>query len=51
MWLASPEGAFLKGRFVWANWDAKELKEREEEVKKDKNLFTLSLGGWPFEKK
>jgi NAD(P)-dependent dehydrogenase (short-subunit alcohol dehydrogenase family) len=26
VWLASPEADFLKGRFIWANWDVAELK-------------------------
>ncbi|TKA64354.1 hypothetical protein B0A49_07382 [Cryomyces minteri] len=32
VWLASPEAEFLKGRFVWANWDADELVERREQI-------------------
>ena len=30
VWCASEEGAFLKGRFVWANWDVYELMTRWE---------------------
>ena len=32
VWLASRQGKFLNGRFVWANWDAEELMKREEEI-------------------
>lgn len=30
VWLASPEGAFLRGRCAWANWDVEELKTEKE---------------------
>ncbi|KAG8162685.1 hypothetical protein KVR01_007163 [Diaporthe batatas] len=32
VWLASPEGAFLKGRMVAANWDVDELKTQTESI-------------------
>lgn len=48
VWVASPQAAFLKGRFVWANWDVTELMERQKEVIANPMLLTLSLGGWPF---
>jgi hypothetical protein len=35
----------LDERFVWANWDVKELKEREEDILKN-NLLTMQLKGW-----
>ncbi len=44
VWLASPEAEFLKGRFVWANWDVEELMERKEEILED-NLLKLGLVG------
>ena len=44
MWLASPEATFLKGKFVWANWDAEELLERAEEIKNAK-LLSMVLDG------
>ncbi|RFU25953.1 hypothetical protein B7463_g10385, partial [Scytalidium lignicola] len=46
VWLASTEADFLKGRFVWSNWDVTELKAREQEIV-EKNLLTLQLAGWP----
>lgn len=44
VWLASPEATFLKGKFVWANWDAEELLERAEEIKNAK-LLSMVLDG------
>ncbi|OGM48674.1 oxidoreductase [Aspergillus bombycis] len=38
VWLASPEAKFLKGKFVWANWDAQELVERASEIQSTKLL-------------
>ena len=49
VWICSPEAAFLKGRFVWAQWDVEEMKARKQEILDDPNLLNLSLGGWPFE--
>ncbi|KAJ4319908.1 hypothetical protein N0V94_003680 [Neodidymelliopsis sp. IMI 364377] len=45
--LASPEGRFLKGRYLWANWDVDELKVRKEEIE-GSNLLEMGLIGWPF---
>jgi len=41
VWLASPEASFLKGKFVWANWDAQELLEREDEITNGRLLTTV----------
>jgi hypothetical protein len=46
VWLATPEAAFLKGRYLWANWDVEELKSRKAEIVADHTLFTIALGGW-----
>ncbi|KAJ5669226.1 oxidoreductase [Penicillium macrosclerotiorum] len=48
VWLASPEARFLKGKFLWANWDVDELKAQAKEVEASTRL-TIGLGGWPFE--
>lgn len=50
VWLASPEADFLKGKYIWANWDVIELKERAKEIA-ESDLFTMKLGGWPFDSK
>lgn len=42
MWLASPEARFLKGTFLFANWDVDELKARAKEIE---GTGTLQL--WP----
>lgn len=47
VWLASPEGRFLKGRYLWANWDVDELKARKGEIE-ESNLLEIGLIGWPF---
>lgn len=47
VWLASEEATFLKGKFLWANWDVDELKGMKEQIEKG-DLFTMGLVGWPF---
>ncbi|KAL1864922.1 hypothetical protein VTK73DRAFT_5608 [Phialemonium thermophilum] len=47
VWLASPEARFLRGKFLWANWDVDELKARAAEMEKSP-LLTIGLNGWPF---
>lgn len=48
VWLASPEAAFLKRKYVWANWDVGEMISRKEEITSSE-LLTIKLAGWPFE--
>lgn len=50
VWLASPEAKFLKGKFLWSNWDIDELKARAEEIEGGQT-FNIGLGGWPFSEK
>ncbi|KLP07006.1 related to peroxisomal short-chain alcohol dehydrogenase [Fusarium fujikuroi] len=47
VWLASPEAEFLKGKFVWVNWDVDELKARADEIK-NSLLFKVILNGVPM---
>lgn len=47
VWLASPEARFLKGKFVWTNWDAQELLGKAEEIKSSK-LLNWVLDGAPM---
>ncbi|KAF9031108.1 NAD(P)-binding protein [Hymenopellis radicata] len=35
VWLASPEARFLKGKFLWCNWDVDELKAQAKEIDAD----------------
>jgi hypothetical protein len=35
VWAASDEADFLKGRFVWAIWDAEELIKRQDEIARE----------------
>nr|AMD38937.1 reductase [Fusarium sp. NRRL 52700] len=44
VWLASEEAKFLKGKFVWANWDAQELLARENEIESTM-LLRVRLNG------
>jgi len=44
VWLASPEAKFLKGKFVYANWDVEELKERSTEIDNSDVLFQALAG-------
>ncbi|KAK1754751.1 putative short chain dehydrogenase [Echria macrotheca] len=44
VWLASEEAGFLKGKFVWANWDAEELVARRGEIEGTK-VLTMVLKG------
>ena len=48
VWLTSPEARFLKGKFLWANWDVDELKAQAKELEASTRL-NISLGGWPFQ--
>jgi hypothetical protein len=48
IWLASPEARFLKGKFVWANWDIDELKAQAKMIEEAAYL-SVGLVGWPFD--
>jgi hypothetical protein len=45
VWLASEEARFLKGKFVWVNWDVDELKGKTKEIE-NTALLTLGLEGF-----
>jgi hypothetical protein len=47
VWLVSPEAEFLKGKFVWVNWDVDELIAGAEELKYPMAL-QVGLNGVPF---
>lgn len=47
VWLASPEARFLKGKFVYSNWDVEELAKRKDEIENG-TLLDFGLVGWPF---
>ncbi|KAH6684999.1 hypothetical protein F5X68DRAFT_136546 [Plectosphaerella plurivora] len=46
VWIVSPEAEFLRGKFVWSNWDVEELKAKREQLLSSEDL-TLGLIGWP----
>ncbi|KAH8650553.1 hypothetical protein BGZ60DRAFT_534211 [Tricladium varicosporioides] len=44
VWLLSAEASFLKGKFVWCNWDVEELKAKAEQIKST-SVLTINLDG------
>lgn len=50
LWLASSEARFLKGKYLWCNWDIEELKNRAEELQAGTEL-SIGLVGWPWAKR
>jgi hypothetical protein len=47
VWLASDAAAFLRGKFVWSNWDVDELKAKAKEIE-ETAILTAGVVGWPF---
>jgi hypothetical protein len=47
VWLASPDAKFLRGKMVWANFDAEELIQKAEEIKSTK-MLSWGVEGIPF---
>ena len=45
VWLASPEGKLVNGRFLYANWDVEELKQHPEDFE-DPDFLSLTLKGF-----
>lgn len=46
VWLAGPDSDFLKGRFLWANWDVEELLANKGKIEKDRSQLRITLEGW-----
>lgn len=47
VWLCSEEARFLRGKFVWSNWDVDELKAKKDEIESSP-LLTVNCIGWPY---
>lgn len=47
VWAASEEAQFLRGKYVFANWDVNEMKEQAERIR-NTGALTMTLQGWPF---
>ena len=47
VWLCSGEAKFLRGRFVWTNWDVDELMKKKDEIASG-SLLTVNCIGWPY---
>lgn len=43
VWLASPEAAFLNGRYLWAAWDVDDLIALKEKLAGDPTFLTTGL--------
>lgn len=48
VWLAIAQAEFLRGRFVWVNWDVDEMMAAKEKIEADPLLLAPTIGGWPF---
>ena len=44
VWLCSPEADFLRGKFLWSNWDVEELKAKKDVIENDPSQLTMGLG-------
>jgi hypothetical protein len=47
LWLVSSEADFLRGKYVWVNWDVDELRTRKEEIL-NTDILDTKLGGVSF---
>lgn len=47
VWLSSDEATFLRGKFVWCNWDVEELMEKNRQIE-GTGLLTANCLGWPY---
>jgi len=47
VWLCSKDAEFLRGKFVWANWDVDQIKAKQSEIE-NSLLLTANVIGWPF---
>lgn len=47
VWLCSSEASFLRGSFVWCNWDVEELLEKKAEIERT-HLLTADYIAWPY---
>jgi len=45
VWASTPAASFLHGRFVWTNWDVKELIQRKAEIEADEGLLKIGVQG------
>lgn len=43
VWLCSPEADFLRGKFLWSNWDVEELKAKKEAIENDPSQLVIGL--------
>jgi hypothetical protein len=49
LWVTSPEAKFLRGKFVWCNWDVDELKANKAKIQEDAGLWTTTVSGFPYQ--
>lgn len=48
VWISSPEAAFIRGKFVFCNWDVDELKKASKKITETDGLFNTGLNGVDF---
>lgn len=44
-WATTKNAAFLHGRFLWTNWDVKELMEMKPKIEADTGFLRMGLQG------
>lgn len=44
VWLVSPQASFLRGKFVWANWDVDELVGLKDKISNE-GLIDIDMRG------
>ena len=47
VWLSSPEAVFLRGKFVWANWDVEELVAIGSQLHEGSEI-SVDVEAWPL---
>lgn len=47
VWLCSPKARFLRGKFVWCDWDVEELLAKKDNIQ-GSALLTANCVGWLF---
>ena len=48
VYLASKRSNFLRGKYLWSNWDVDELESRAKDIETS-TFLNIDLVGWPFE--
>ncbi|KAL8949010.1 MAG: hypothetical protein Q9222_004850 [Ikaeria aurantiellina] len=49
VWITSPEGKFLRDKWVSVNWDVDELKAKAKDIQENEQYLQANILGWPFQ--